>query len=155
MTEHATQAVIGWGTQIQYGEVVGTGNYGEVDEAFANFHEVNTADPPDEQTDEVEATHFESPDKTKEYVQGMIDSGEFTFSLNWRPDLYADHQQLVSDKAAGTRRSYRIVLTGGMETITTPGFVKGLKRSGNPGDLIKCDVTIRAGAVTTSSPVIS
>jgi hypothetical protein len=148
MAEHATQAVIGWGTQVQYGD-------GGDPETFANFHEVTTADPPDEQTDEPEATHFESPSRTKEYVQGMIDSGEFTFELNWLPDVYADHQQLVTDKAAGTRRNYRIVLPGSMETITTPGFVKGLKRSLAPSDVVKMSVTVRCGAVTATSPAIT
>lgn len=155
MAEHASQAAIGWGTQIQYGAESTDETYGEEAEVFANFHEVVSADPPDEQQDEIEVTHFESPNRTKEYVQGMTDAGSFTFKLNWRPDLYADHQQLVTDKADGIKRSYRIVEPSSMETIRVPGFVKGLKRTLDPKGVVQMEVTIRCDALTVTLPTIT
>jgi hypothetical protein len=148
MAEHESQAVIGYGTLVQVGD-------GAEPENFTTFHEVITADPPDEQADEHEVTHFESPNRSKEFIQGLIDAGEMGFSLNWRPDLYTDHQALVTDKAAGTKRNYRVVLPGGMHTIEFPAFVKGMKPNLGPNDVCTMDVTLRCSGVEHTMPVIS
>lgn len=135
MAEHQTQAVLGWGTTIG---VVG----------FGEIHEVRTAAPPQSTADEVDVTHFWSPKRTKEFIQGMVDSGEFTFEVNWRPDVYPDHRRLREDSQSGMKRTYTIALPGDMEIISVPGFVKTLAPTLAPSDAVVMAVTIRCDAQT-------
>ena len=141
MAEHATQSLIGHGTQLQRGGLL------EAD-PFTNLHEVVGFESPDEVADEHEASHFESPGRYKEFIAGMIDAGEATITIGWRPDLYPDQVSLKADKADGLLRYYRIILPGAMETITFRGFVKGLKRNIVPNGPMTADITFRCSRVT-------
>jgi hypothetical protein len=149
MAEHATQAIIGWGTQVQRGNGDGP------PETFTNITEVTAGQPPQDQADEHEVTHFESPNRRKEFIQGMIDSGEATATINYRPDVYDIHQSLVEDFEAGTIGTWRFVLPGGCETITFEGFIKGFGRNLGPNDPLTAEVTWRVNSVTTVRPVIT
>lgn len=140
MSEHATQGVIGWGTVIYAGAGDGP------PETFREIHEVRTAAPPQAAADEVEMTHFGSPNRTKEFIQGMIDSGEMSFEVNWNPGIYPDHKHLREDSENGRKRNYIIVLPGAMETITVPAFVKTLTPSLAPSDAVVMAVTLRCDA---------
>lgn len=143
MAEHATQAIIGHGTRLQRGGV-------SLADAFTDLNEVVGFESPDEVADEHEASHFESPDRYKEFIAGMIDAGEATISLNWRPDLYPSQSSLRDDKADQLLRYYRIILPGAMETITFRAFVKGLKRNIVPNGPMTADVTFRVSSVTVA-----
>jgi predicted secreted protein len=142
MAEHATIARIGYGTQFQRGN-------GDSPETFTNISEVIAFEAPDEQADDVEVTHFESPGGYKEYIRGMLDAGEASFSVNWDPTNRATHAQIRTDKASGTAHNYRFVLPGSIETVTFSGYIKGLKRNVEPGGAITADITLKvAGAPT-------
>jgi len=143
MAEHATKAYLAWGTRIDRGNSDGP------PETFAQIHEVTTAAPPNEQADDVEVSHLESPARTKEYIVGMIETGEVSFSVNWNPVDYADHVNIRTDKSTGTTRNWRIVLPLTRETITFPAYVKGIQRNiGGPNDPVTADITLKvAGAV--------
>lgn len=140
MAEHATQAVIGHGTLVQRG---GTA----VGDAYETISEVIGFETPDEVADEHEVSHFESPGGYKEFIQGMIDAGEATITVSWRPDLYPTQANLRSDKASGELRYYRFVLPGGLETLTFRAFVKGLKRNVQPNAPVTADITFRVSQV--------
>jgi len=141
MAEHATQAIIGWGTQVQRGNGDGP------PETFTNLTEVTAGSPPQDQADEHETSHFESPNRRKEYIQGMIDSGEATATVNYQPGVYAIQRQLVRDFQAGTILNWRFVLPGAVETITFSGFIKGFARALGPNDPLTADVTWRVNGV--------
>lgn len=143
MAEHATQAVIGHGTQLQRGGTAET-------DPYTNISEVVSFDSPDEQGDDIEVSHFESPNAQKEYIRGMIDSGEAAMSVNWNPGIYASHASLRSDKADGLLRWYRIILPGAMETITFRAYVKGLKRNADPNGAVTADVTFRVSTINAA-----
>lgn len=143
MAEHATQAVLGHGTQIQRGGIADT-------DPFTNVMEVIAFDSPDEQGDDIEVSHFESPNKIKEYIRGMIDAGEASISVNWNPGVYASHASLRSDKEDGLLRYYRFILPGAMETITFRAYVKGLKRNADPNGAVTADVSFKVSTVTAS-----
>jgi hypothetical protein len=143
MPEHASQAIIGRGTLFQRGGLLSTDPYETVSEVIS-------FGIPDEQADEEEVSHSESPDGYKEFIRSWIDGGEASVGLNWRPDLYATQASLRSDKADGLRRYYRFVLPGAMETVGFLGFVKGLKRNVTPKGAITADVSFRASRVTAA-----
>lgn len=141
--EAPSQAIIGRGTLLQRG---GT----SAGDAFETISEVISFGIPDDQADEVEVSHSESPGGFKEFLSTWRDAGEASVGLNWRPDLHATQVSLRSDKADGLRRYYRFVLPGGMETITFLAFVKGLKRNVDIKGAITADVTFRCSSVTTT-----
>lgn len=159
MSTHASKAVLGYGTLVEYGVPVSDPTSGDPAEVFTTLHDVITSDPPDEQTDEVEVSHYQSPLKTKEFIQGWIDAGSATIELNWNPRQWPDHTNILADKVAGTKRNWRVVLPedegAPIETITFPAFVKGLKRSIDNKGAVKCTVTLRCSAVTSVVDEIS
>ena len=143
MAEHATQAITGAGTQLQRGGVLST-------DAFTSLHEVISFDAPSVQADEIEATHFESPEGYKEFIAGKKDAGEATATLNWRPDLYSDQASLQSDAADGLLRYYRFILPGAVQTYTFRAFVKGMKPDVSANGALTMAVTFRVSRVTAT-----
>jgi xanthine/CO dehydrogenase XdhC/CoxF family maturation factor len=117
-----TEARIGWGGKV----------YLSTDNTEANLtllaEVVDTTFPQDE-TDEVEATHLNSPGRRKEFLAGLIDGGEVTINLNYVPGAATD-LLLTAAKEAGTTRKVRFVIpddsgTGAADwNIVTSGFVK-------------------------------
>lgn len=149
--EHATKAKITWGTYFAIGESTAVPPVDPSIDTFNNVSEVLSGQPPDEQVDDVDVSHWGSPDKTKEFIAGMIDAGEASFDINFNPEQYDNHRRLIQLKKSGQTRNMRFVLTASMETVDFPGYVKGLKRNlGGPEDPITASITIKvAGAVVS------
>jgi len=147
MSEHATQGTIGWGAVLEV-ETVVAGVYEEI-------HECRTMAPGSSTADEVEMTHFGSPNRKKEFIQGLVDDGEATAELNWAPDIYLDHQQIRHDNADGTVRNYRILMPRVMETIKFSAFVKTLTPGLSPSGATTMAVTFRRSGETVEDNVIS
>jgi len=143
MAEHATQAVSGRGAQLKRGGLLST-------DPYVNLHEVISFDAPNDSADEIEVTHLESPGGRKEYIAGMIDSGEATATLNWRPDVYAEQALLRSDAADRALRYWQFVLPSSMETITFRAFVKGMKPEVTANGALLMAVTFRVSTSTVT-----
>ena len=77
-----TEATIGYGTVIRVG--VGAGP------TWTTLQHVLDVEWPMAEADEHEATAMDSPNRTKEYVAGLIDNGEVTIPLNWVPGSDTD-----------------------------------------------------------------
>jgi len=145
MAEHATQAILGHLTLFKRGNADGP------PETFTILHEVISFDPPDEQADDIETTHFESPSATKEYIRGLIEGGTASFTVNYNPSSYATHNQIITDKGAGDSHTYQFELPDSAETWTFTGYVKGLKLNTDPNEAQTLEVTLKvAGAVTVA-----
>lgn len=102
---------------------------------------------PNPQFDDVEVTHHESPNSTREYVAGLNDSGEITIEMNWVPGSTVDDFIVA---ALGAKRSVRITVPAATDqTYTFLGVIKGYERMAPLDDRKTATVTIRvAGAVT-------
>lgn len=148
-TEHASQAVIGWGTFLQIGTSVGAVTPPASD-AFIDISELISLEPPDEQADDVEVTHFGSPGRTKEYIRGLLDGGDATFGINYNPVIYTNHATLKALKKSGEKRNIRMVLPGSIETIDFIGYVKGFKPNDTPGGALTADITLRVAGEVSS-----
>lgn len=119
----ATEARLGWGGEIQLG----------LDENASSLVELGEVRGvpgfPTQEADEHEVTHLKSPNRRKEFIAGLIDSGEMTVSLNYVPGGATD-LLLAAAAAAGDTRAVRIIIPDddGLGTaawqITTSGFVK-------------------------------
>lgn len=117
-----TNARIGWGGKVY----LSTDN---TEANLAELAEVVEVTFPSDETDEVEATHLQSPGRRKEFIAGLIDGGEVTIMNNYDPGSATD-LLLTDAKENGTTRKVRFVIpdtsgTGAAEwNIVASGFVK-------------------------------
>jgi predicted secreted protein len=121
--------------------------------ALTKLAEVMQVSLPNEQVDEVEATHMESPNRTREYVSGLIDPGEITLELNYIAGSTTD-TLINAAKASGAQRDCKIVVPAktAAQAFTFKGIVKGYERNAPIDDRQTATVTIRiAGAVTQAA----
>lgn len=117
-----TEARIGWGGELW----VSTDN---TEANLVELSEVREVGFPQDEADEHEVTHLKSPGRRKEFLQGLIDGGEFTASLNYVPGGATD-LLLSAAKGNGTTRKVRICVpdetgTGTIDwNFTLSAFVK-------------------------------
>lgn len=137
-----TEARIGWGGKFY----LGTAN---TEVSLVQMQEIRECGFPQDEVDEVEATHLLSPGRRKEFLAGLIDGGEFTVTMNYVPGLATD-LAFTDAKDTGTTRKVRIVIpdetgTGSADwNIVTSGFVKKYAPDNmTPGDVITATATIR------------
>jgi hypothetical protein len=97
-----SDARIGWGGKLY----LATDN---TEGTLTELAEVKDTGFPTDETDEHEVTHLASPGRRKEYIQGLIDGGEFTATLNYAPGGATD-LLLTDAKETGTTRKARIVV---------------------------------------------
>ncbi|MCG7520849.1 phage tail tube protein [Ruegeria sp. Ofav3-42] len=115
--------------------------------AFQDIAEVMEITPPNEQSDDVEATHYKSPGKKREYIQGLTDPGEMTFGINWIPSDATD-TIIQGLKASGEKRDHRITWPNGV-TWTFNGYIKGFEPTAPIDDRMTATVTVRVSGSTT------
>lgn len=58
--------------------------------AYVPVAEVTMVTPGSATADRVEATHMKSPGRRREYIAGLIDSGEASIEINWVPGSATD-----------------------------------------------------------------
>src|SRR5690349_13584189 len=98
----ATDARTGWGGEVHISSDDTAGN-------LVELVEVVSFDTPQDEADEVEATHLKSPNRRKEFIAGMIDGGEATITLNCVPGS-ATYNLLLAAKNAADTRYLRFIL---------------------------------------------
>jgi len=79
-----TDAKIGYGTKYEIWDASLT------TPAYVEVAEVINVTPGEASADRIEATHMQSPNRRREYISGMIDSGEASFEINWVPGSATD-----------------------------------------------------------------
>jgi hypothetical protein len=77
-----TNAAIGYGSLFEYSLNGGS--------TWATLGEVKDITPPSETVDIIDATHMASPNRTRQYVEGLVDPGECSFTLNHQPGSATD-----------------------------------------------------------------
>ena len=144
-----SDARIGWGGEFQLSTSSSVAG-------LVELQEVVSFGLPDDQADEVEVTHLKSPQRRKEYILGLVESGEIEVTLNYIPGSATDI--LIRDaKEAADLRAIRFIIpdnTGSaVWQITTSGLVKGYARGPvAAGDKIEATLRIRVtGAVTEAA----
>ena len=71
----ATSAAIGYNTLFGISDDSGT--------TYDTVAEVTNITPPGETLDIIDATHMLSPNKTREFIEGLKDPGETSFEMNF------------------------------------------------------------------------
>lgn len=138
-----SDAMIGYGTRFYMAATAGA-------TTLTKLAEVTSVAPPEETVAEVEVTHYESPNRTREFIAGLNDAGSMTLEMNWIPGSATDELLAVArgDRAV---RICRIVTPPGDDSrqFTFPAYVSGYTRTLPIDDKMVATVTLRvAGAVT-------
>lgn len=110
-----TKAFSSIGTQIQRG----SGDYNTV---YTTVAEVRNIELTGRRAEAVEVTNMDTPSGAREFIAGLIDSGEIFFDCNYLP---GDPSQdiLETDFSAGQTSPWRIVLPGNYGVITFDAFI--------------------------------
>lgn len=122
-------------------------------DSLTELTEVTGITPPSFTTDDVEATHFQSPGRVREYIAGLIDPGEGTFEFNLQPGDATDLllQDALDD---GVTRDYEIIIPDGAfgQKFAGDCIVKNIERSIPIDDRMMVTATVRfSGAVTITT----
>lgn len=139
---------IGWGASVWMEDETNT---------LTELAEVIELAIPNPQIDEVEATHFKSPDRSKEYIPGLKDNGEISIGMNF---IAGSDTDLLITAALQTVRGFMVVVPtiedAGGWAYTFDGLLKGYEKNVPIGDRQTATITIRvSGAVTEESAELS
>lgn len=122
--------------------------------SLVELEEVFSITPPNPQSAQVEATHYKSSGRTREYITGLIDLGEGTIEMNYVPGSPSD-VLLRAAVAAGNARDYKIVIPDSPSNWQAIGkcIVTGYERSLPVDDRMTVTVTVRFTGAATESQV--
>lgn len=137
-----TEASIGYGSQFHLSR--------DSEATWLPLGEVYDITPPNDTVDEVDATHMQSPNRTREFIPGLIDPGEASFEQNFIPGSASD--ALIREiKGLGERVRCRITFPNGV-TWKFTGWVSGYEPAVPTDDKMTATVTWRVTGPTVSTP---
>lgn len=111
--------------------------------------ECSNITPPNFETDDVDVTHMQSPNRTREFIAGLTDPGEASFEINWVPSSATDIL-LLGLKTSGATVTWKFQWPNGTYW-EFPGYVKGFEPSAATEDKMTATITIRVGGDVTPS----
>lgn len=134
-----TEARIGYGTTVSIKNTDSPATYDEMAEVF----EVT---PPNQQVDQVEATHNQSPNRTREFISGLTSPGECSFQMNFIPGSTSD-VILTALKDSGDYRMTKITFPN---TVTWEflSAVTGYEPAAPTDDRMTVTVTLTVSGAT-------
>ena len=141
-----SDALAAYGTLLQMGDGAGTA------EVFTTIAEVGDIDGPSESVETIDVTNHSSPNARKEFIAGLIDSGEVSFSINWIPtdathDATTGLQKVMADRAV---TNFKLLYPDATEDAFAALVTKFNKKEPVAGKL-SADITLKvSGAVTES-----
>lgn len=129
-----TDARIGYGTKYSIWDASLT------TPAFVEIAEVTSVTPGAAQADRIDATHMQSPGRRREYIAGLIDSGEASFEINWIPGSATDEllRELMS---SGAVVEHKIEFPNGV-TVTFDASITGYEKSIPVDDRMTATITV-------------
>lgn len=123
----STDVTIGYGVLVEIGRgatPVFTAIVGLADTGF-----------PEAVADKIEATHHQSPGRTKEYIPGLIDNGEVSMTIHWVPGDPTD-VLLRAIHASGEAVQVRFTPPNGGVPETFAGYLQSLTPAAPLNDLM-------------------
>ena len=138
----SVNAVVAKGTLFKRGD-------GTSAESFVTIAEVNSINLPERTRPMIDVTDLDS--LAREFVPGLLDSGQVTMNMNFTRDTYID---MVNDQESDSSVNYQIVIPDtGATTMDFAGYVQDIGGAApGPDEKINVDITIKiTGALTISS----
>jgi predicted secreted protein len=135
-----TNAMIGYTSQVFFSDTSSPG-------VFTQVAEVIEITPPNAVADDVDATHFTSPNRTREYITGLIEPGEASFGMNRIPGGTTE-VALMALQTSGASRLWRFIWPNGTmwEFVA---YVKGYESASPIDDRMTATCTLKVAGSTT------
>lgn len=136
----ATRAIIGYLTKVYYADTDSPG-------LFTAIEEVIEVTPPNAVVDDVDATHFTSPNRTREYIAGLIEGGEASFGMNRIPGSVTE-LALQALQSSAAKRMWRFEWPNGT-LWDFVAHVKGYETTSPIDDRMTATCTLKVDGSTT------
>lgn len=139
----ASEASLGYGSKFRISDNASPGVYTEIAEVF----EIT---PPSFEADDVDVTHMQSPNRTREQIPGLTTPGECSMQMNFVPNSDSD-VLLLNLRRTGEQRACQIEFPNGV-TWSFLAAVKGYEVSMPVDDRMTATVTMQvSGDITPSA----
>lgn len=139
-----SDAILGYGITYEISTTTGGSTYTQLGEVF-------DVELPSDEAEEVDVTHYGSPDRTREFIAGLINTGDASFSINWIPGNDTD-VFLRGLRISGQTRNHRVTFPNGAIVIF-PAFIKGYAPAAPIDDKLTAAFTVKkAGAEAWTDP---
>lgn len=138
-----SQAMTGLGIVLAMKATAAAAAYTDIGEPF----EIT---PPEQMDDEIEVTNFGSPDGVKEYIGGLTDPGECTFSINYVPGG-ATEKLILDAKATKRPVPFKFTWPNGV-TWSFDLLIRGFQPTAPLNDKLTAEITGRvSGSVVRAA----
>ncbi len=134
----ASAALLGYGSVFEIEDDNSPG-------LFVPMAEVISITPPSAKLDQIDVTHMTSPSRRREFISGLIDSGEASFDMNFVPGSTADDRLfalLTLPVGVSRSRNLRISYPNGV-TWSFTGELTGYEPTVPVGDKMTAKVTFK------------
>ncbi|MDE3797596.1 phage tail protein [Sinorhizobium meliloti] len=136
-----TDAKIGYGTIYEVWDATPS------PAGFVEIAEVFSVTPGAATADRIDATHMQSPGRRREYIAGLIDSGEASFEINWVPGSASD-LLLRELFESGAVVEHRITFPGAAR-VTYEASIIGFEKSVPVDDRMTATITVAVSGAET------
>ena len=142
-----SSAIAAFGTLLKMG--AGTGGTAET---FTTIAEVGDIDGPSDSVDTIEVTNHSSSGARKEFVAGLIDSGEVSFPINWIPSN-ATHDETTGLEYVKNQRAIRNfhIIFPDATQLAFEALVTKFARKAPVADKLSADITLKVSGAPTWS----
>ena len=134
-----------FGTLLKIGD-------GAVAESFTTIAEVYDISGPSFALDPIEVTHHTSTDGWREFVGGLLDGGEVTFSINFAPAgaTHSYSSGLIEDMVDRTVRNFQLIFPDvGATEWEFAALVTAFEPKEPIDDRLSADVTLKISGKPT------
>ncbi len=135
-----TSAALGYGTLLKMSD-------GGSPDTFSTIAEVKDLNDSDE-SEQVEVTNHSSPNSRREYIGGLIDGGEITFTCNYIPTNATQSLAAGLRSLIGSSRTFRLEEPGNTLGMEFNAVIVSCGRSYPVDNVMEMNVTLKkSGAV--------
>lgn len=141
-----TNALSAFGTLLKLGD----GNVVPGPEVFATIAEVTDIGGPSMSTDTIDVTNHSSPGAVKEFLMGLLDAGEVSFTVNFMPGN-ATHDEatgLIAEWLSRNVSNWKLVWpTTPAEAVGFKAGVTGIDFSAPTDEQLSADITLKVSGL--------
>ncbi len=113
---------------------------------YTEIVEILSISGPTMTRDQIDVTAQDSANQTRVFINGLLDPGELTFSINYDPDTatHGNTTGLLNVFDTGAKRAYRITFTDPGPTLWTfDAIVNGFEVQAPVDAQLTADITLR------------
>jgi hypothetical protein len=136
------------GAMLGYGSTLELAPY-ETPNAFQYIAEVKNFTLPSDTTDQQDVSHMQSPNKTREFLDGFSDPGEFSCEMNFIPGSPSD---AILIAAKGKRKRVRITFPNGVQVLFT-GSRQSYEKTAETENAMMANVSFKVSGEPIQTPI--